>query len=306
MGAANDLIVLFLGLEMLSLALYVLAASNRRRARARRAASSTSCSAGSRRRSSSTASPWCTAPRLHELTTIVATCRAAVPVERNDALVLAGVALLLVGLGFKVAAVPFHFWTPDVYQGAPTPVTAFMASVGKVAAFAALLRVLVVGAAVLPRRLAPGHLGARRADAGRRLGARRRADRRQADARLLVDQPRRVHPRRRRGRGAPGRRGRQRPRRARVLVYLLPTPCSSPARSPSSPSSPGAATRHTTSTPSAGSAAPAPLLALALTVFLLAQAGVPLTSGFIAKFGVIEAGVEEQATRSRSSRWSPR
>ena len=54
------------------------------------------------------------------------------PVERNDALVLAGVALLLVGLGFKVAAVPFHVWTPDVYQGAPTPVTAFMASVGKV------------------------------------------------------------------------------------------------------------------------------------------------------------------------------
>ena len=57
---------------------------------------------------------------------------------------LAGVALLLVGLGFKVAAVPFHLWTPDVYQGAPTPVTAFMASVGKVAAFAALLRVFVV------------------------------------------------------------------------------------------------------------------------------------------------------------------
>ena len=66
------------------------------------------------------------------------------PIERNDALVLAGVALLLVGLGFKVAAVPFHVWTPDVYQGAPTPVTGFMASVGKVAAFAALLRVFVV------------------------------------------------------------------------------------------------------------------------------------------------------------------
>ena len=57
---------------------------------------------------------------------------------------LAGIALLLVGLGFKVAAVPFHVWTPDVYQGAPTPVTAFMASVGKVGAFAALVRVFVV------------------------------------------------------------------------------------------------------------------------------------------------------------------
>src|SRR4029077_1762623 len=53
----------------------------------------------------------------------------------------AGLVLLLVGLGFKVAAVPFHMWTPDVYQGAPTPVTAFMASATKVAAFAALLRI---------------------------------------------------------------------------------------------------------------------------------------------------------------------
>ena len=51
--------------------------------------------------------------------------------------------LLLVGLGFKVAAVPFHMWTPDVYEGCPTPVTAFMASATKAAGFAALLRVLI-------------------------------------------------------------------------------------------------------------------------------------------------------------------
>jgi NADH-quinone oxidoreductase subunit N len=49
---------------------------------------------------------------------------------------------MLVGLGFKVAAAPFHMWTPDVYQGAPTPVTAFMASATKAAAFAALIRIL--------------------------------------------------------------------------------------------------------------------------------------------------------------------
>ena len=55
---------------------------------------------------------------------------------------LVGLGLLLVGLGFKVAAVPFHMWTPDVYQGAPTPVTAFMAAATKAAAFAALLRIL--------------------------------------------------------------------------------------------------------------------------------------------------------------------
>ena len=62
---------------------------------------------------------------------------------------LIGVALLLVGLGFKVAVVPFHMWTPDVYEGAPTPVTAFMSVTAKVGGFAALLRVLVTGLSVL-------------------------------------------------------------------------------------------------------------------------------------------------------------
>jgi NADH-quinone oxidoreductase subunit N len=57
--------------------------------------------------------------------------------------ILLGIAFLIVGLGFKVAAAPFHMWTPDVYQGAPTPVTAFMAAATKAAAFAAVLRVLV-------------------------------------------------------------------------------------------------------------------------------------------------------------------
>ncbi|KAA1422206.1 NADH-quinone oxidoreductase subunit NuoN [Mumia zhuanghuii] len=59
-------------------------------------------------------------------------------------LLLAGMALILVGLLFKVAAVPFHAWTPDVYQGAPTPVTAFMAAGTKAAAFVAMLRIFFV------------------------------------------------------------------------------------------------------------------------------------------------------------------
>jgi len=63
----------------------------------------------------------------------------------SDALLLAGTALLAVGLLFKVGAAPFHSWTPDVYQGAPTPITGFMAACTKVAAFGALLRVLYVG-----------------------------------------------------------------------------------------------------------------------------------------------------------------
>ncbi|MFG2500081.1 NADH-quinone oxidoreductase subunit NuoN [Streptomyces sp. NPDC048441] len=65
----------------------------------------------------------------------------------NDALLLIGAALIVMGLLFKVGAVPFHMWTPDVYEGAPTPVTGFMAAATKVAAFGALLRLLYV---VLP------------------------------------------------------------------------------------------------------------------------------------------------------------
>lgn len=63
----------------------------------------------------------------------------------SDKLLLAGIGMLAVGFGFKVAAFPFHVWTPDVYEGAPTSVTAFMAAAVKAAAFAAFLRVFVTG-----------------------------------------------------------------------------------------------------------------------------------------------------------------
>jgi len=64
-----------------------------------------------------------------------------------DGLLIPGIALVLVGLLFKIGAVPFHSWTPDVYQGAPTPVTGFMAACTKVAAFGAILRFIYVGVA---------------------------------------------------------------------------------------------------------------------------------------------------------------
>ncbi len=70
-------------------------------------------------------------------------------------LLLAGAAMTLVGLGFKVAVVPFHMWTPDVYQGAPTSVTAFMAVGAKAAGFAALLRIFVLAFPSLSPDLAP-------------------------------------------------------------------------------------------------------------------------------------------------------
>jgi NADH-quinone oxidoreductase subunit N len=61
----------------------------------------------------------------------------------GDALLVAGLAMIIVGLGFKASAAPFHMWTPDVYEGAPTPVTAFMAAATKAAALVVMLRVLV-------------------------------------------------------------------------------------------------------------------------------------------------------------------
>ncbi len=65
---------------------------------------------------------------------------------------MVGVVFIVAGLAFKISAVPFHMWTPDVYEGAPTPVTAFMSTAPKVAAIALLLRALEVPF---------GHLGAR-------------------------------------------------------------------------------------------------------------------------------------------------
>lgn len=75
--------------------------------------------------------------------------------DNSPALMLVGAGLILVGLGFKVSMVPFHMWTPDVYQGAPTPVTAFMAVSVKVAGFAALLRVFVVAFPALAQNMTP-------------------------------------------------------------------------------------------------------------------------------------------------------
>jgi NADH-quinone oxidoreductase subunit N len=78
-------------------------------------------------------------------TTSIMGIAAALGGGSSHALGLAAAGLLAVGFAFKIAAVPFHMWTPDVYQGAPTPVTAYMSAATKVAAFAALIRVFDVG-----------------------------------------------------------------------------------------------------------------------------------------------------------------
>jgi NADH-quinone oxidoreductase subunit N len=142
MGAANDLIVIFLGLEIMSIALYVLAAMNPKRAESGEAAlkyfvlgafSSAVFVYGIALTYGATGST--NLPQIADYL--------SKNVVVSNGVLLGGLALLLVGFGFKIAAVPFHMWSPDVYQGSPSPITGFMAAVAKAGAFAALLRVFV-------------------------------------------------------------------------------------------------------------------------------------------------------------------
>ena len=283
MTSANDLIVVFLALEILSIALYVLAAFDRRRLESQEAGLKYFV-LGS----------FSSAVFLYG----VALCYGATGTTSlsgiaaflagstlfSSGLLLGGVAFILVGLAFKVAAVPFHMWTPDVYQGAPSPVTGFMAAGAKAAGFAALLRVfgsafdaysvdwrplawvlavasLVVGSVVaivqedVKRMLAYssiGHAGyvlmGFQADTGGGFAS--ALFYLLAYTFMVVGSFAVV--------SVVGRRG---DRRHRLDDYR-------------------------------GLGARQPLLAGALTLFLLAQAGVPLTSGFMAKFSVFSASID--------------
>lgn len=143
MAFANDLIVFFLGLETLSLAVYVLAALHRRRY--------TSQEAGMKY---FVLGAFSSTFFLYGMALIYGATGSLNLVAINnflssgdltdDGLLLGGIALLIVGLVFKVGAAPFHSWTPDVYDGSPTPVVAYMASGVKVAGFAGLLRIMSV------------------------------------------------------------------------------------------------------------------------------------------------------------------
>ena len=137
---ANDLITLFVALEMLSLPLYLMAGLSRRR----RLASQESALKYFLLGAFSSAFFLFGAAYLYGFSASISFAgirEAVVGGGGNDVLLLIGIAFLSIGLLFKVGAVPFHAWSPDVYQGAPTPVTAFMAAATKVAAFGAMLRI---------------------------------------------------------------------------------------------------------------------------------------------------------------------
>lgn len=143
MAAAADLIAIFIGLEVLSISLYVLSGFAKG-APASREAGLKYLLLGA----------FASAFFLYGIAMLYGATGTTRLVEMGQALrqagtastplLWAGIGLLIVGLGFKLALVPFHGWAPDVYQGAPTSVTAFMSVISKAAAFAALVRLLLV------------------------------------------------------------------------------------------------------------------------------------------------------------------
>jgi NADH-quinone oxidoreductase subunit N len=153
MAQASDLIVIFLAIELLSIPLYVLSAFAYPRVESEEAGlkyfllgafASGFFVYGTALVYGATGSTM-----LQSIVTAIGSG------NFNTTFLLLGSALILVGLGFKLAVVPFHMWMPDVYQGAPTAVTAFMAAGVKVAAFAALLRVFITALPSLATDLAP-------------------------------------------------------------------------------------------------------------------------------------------------------
>ena len=298
MASANDLIVLFLGLEILSIAVYVLAAMHVRRAQSQEAAmkyfvlgafSSAFFLYGIALVYGATGST--------NLSTILGGSRvtltsggdvvASLTANKPTALLLAGFALLLVGFGFKIAAVPFHSWTPDVYQGAPSPTVVYMASGVKAAGFAGLLRVFVkafeaysgdwqpyIYALAVATLLVGAILAVVQTDVKRML-----AYSSISHAGFIL-----VGVQAASDRGVAG-----------ALFYLA-------AYTFMVAGSFGVVTlvgrrgdSHHALDDYRGLAQRSPLLALAFTVFLLAQAGVPLTAGFFAKFYVLSAAVDSRS-----------
>lgn len=291
MVSANDLLVLFLGLETLSLSLYVLAASNRNKSKSEEAGLKYFILGGF-------ASAFFMygvafvfgavgSTNLGKIAEVLANEQT---IPHNDALLLVGIALMLVGFAFKISLVPFQMWTPDVYEGAPTPVTAYLSSVGKVAALGALVRVFVVA---FPARMDDWRpaitvlalltlvfgavLAVVQTDVKRMLAYSSIAH----AGFMLVGLEAASH------RGSLGDNMGVSATMTYLLIYSVVVVGTFGVVNL-------AASLGDTATSvddMRGLAKRRPVLALGLTALLLAQAGVPLTSGFVAKFGVIQAAV---------------
>jgi NADH-quinone oxidoreductase subunit N len=279
--ASNNLLLMFVALEVLSLPLYLLAGLARRRRLLSQEAAVKYFLLGA----------FASAFFLYGLALLYGYAgsvnlpdilrSAGGSSDKSDTLLFAGLGLLLIGLLFKGGVAPFHAWTPDVYQGAPTPVTALMAACTKVAAFGAILRVLyvafsttrwdwrpVVWAVAIATMVVGAVLGLTQTDVKRLL-----AYSSIAHAGFILT-----------GLIALDRAG-----LSSTMFYLLTyglTTVGAFALVTLVRDADGEATHLSQWS---GLARRSPLLAAGVTLFLLALAGIPLTSGFIGKFVVFRA-----------------
>jgi len=286
MAFSNDLLVFFLGLETLSMAVYVLAAMHRRRFESQEAGmkyfvlgafSSTFLLYGIALIYGATGST----------NLVVIQDFLASQFLVDDGLLLGGIALMIVGLAFKVGAAPFHSWTPDVYQGAPTPVVAYMASGVKAAGFAGLLRILSVAFAPIVDDWGP----ALEVIAALTLLVGALSAIVQTDVKRMLAYSSISHA------GfimlgviAASDRG-----TSAALFYLASYTFLVAGTFGVLTVIGGEGDNDFSFDAFKGLGRRKPVLSFALLVFLLAQAGVPLTSGFFAKFGVIAAAVDAES-----------
>jgi len=291
MVASNNLIVLFLGLEILSLSLYLMAASDRRREQSQESGLKYFILGG-----------FASAFLLYgialvygatgsvTITGISDRLASEFTMGNNDALLLIGIGLMLVGFGFKVSAAPFQVWTPDVYEGAPTAVTSYMASAGKVAAFAALLRLYTSGLSTRVDDWRPViwvlavltiFVGSTMAVVQTNVKRMLAYSSISHAGFILVGVEAASH------RGSDGL--------ATSMAYLAIYTMLVMGSFAILISVAGKGDAATSLDAFKGLAKRKPLLALSFSALLFAQAGVPFTSGFVAKFGVIKSAVDAES-----------
>ncbi len=285
--AANDLLMMFVALEVMSLPLYLLAGMARRRRLLSQEAALKYFVLGA----------FSSAFFLYGVAMLygfsgsvslvaIADTLSAKPSEAS--LVAIGMALLLVGLLFKVAAVPFHQWTPDVYQGAPTPITGFMAATVKIAAFGALLRVLYVGLGgmrwdwepmlwiiAILTMLVGSIIAITQTDIKRMLAYSSIAQAGFILIGVLAVSPAGL---------------------ASALFYLIAYAFTTIGAFAVISMVRDASGEATHLSKWAGLSKKSPLVAAIFSLFMLALAGIPLTSGFVGKFGVFTAAIASGAT----------
>nr|WP_157233941.1 NADH-quinone oxidoreductase subunit NuoN [Kibdelosporangium phytohabitans] len=285
--AANDLLTMFIALEVLSLPLYLMCGLARRRRLISQESAVKYFLLGA----------FASAFFLYGLALLYGyagsvkladIANAAAGSAASDTLLFAGFGLLVVGLMFKASVGPFHAWTPDVYQGSPTPITAFMAACTKVAAFGGILRVLTVGfestswewrsvlwVVAVASMVIGAVLGLTQTDVKRML-----AYSSIAHAGFLLVGALALRPE-----GLSG-----------TLFYLLTYGFTTLAAFGAVSLVRDASGEATHLSQWAGLAKRSPVLAAVFTFLLLAMAGIPMTSGFIGKFVVFSAGIQDGMT----------